>query len=413
MYRLEQLFSTFEYVTTNISGSHIAYATMWGAKVSIFGDYAEAQVEDYANAPFYVAYPHLLQPAIEAVSDKVTRQHFPEFFVDHPKHAVERVEWGEYQVGADNRLSPRELRKAFGWGLAGRTKQKAFHFAVPIARKLLPADVKDSLYGWLHPEFGRKLAIEREAKRINEVPAYQQGTTSVLGAELTFIHGASCAYQLRSLFGNEVYKFSTTKECPTIIDGGANIGMASIYFARLFPKARVLAFEADPAICKVLQKNLQSFKACNVEVHEAALWIDDQGVAFEADGGDAGRVVAGDHVQAVRVPSKRLRDLLDEPIDLLKLDVEGAELDMLLDCADALENVERIFVEYHSSFDKPQRMHELITLLNSAGFRLHIHSPSPAMQPLTYRPVPHGYDLLLEIFAFRKEFPTLIRSLAR
>lgn len=402
LYRLEALFSAFEFVTSNTVGSHIAYASLWGAKVSIFGSYAALRKEDYCNTPFYQQFPHLLQPAIEAMSESVIRQHFPCLFVEHPKIAEQRIEWAEFQVGVENKLSPREMRKAFEWTLPRRTASRAYAFAAPIAEQLLPEAIKRPLRKRIYPQLAFQAELEREVQRLSLLPEYQDGSTSILGSDITFPSGPSCAYQLKSIFRQEIYKFNTLNSNPVIIDGGANIGLASIYFARNLPNARILAFEADEKICRFFRQNLLSFGLSSVEVNPTALWTDDRGVAFAPEGGDAGKIVFENSSDARLIPSVRLRDLLHEPIDLLKLDVEGAEVDLLLDCADVLHNVERIFVEYHACFGKVQRLNELIDLLSISGFRLHVLSPIPAAQPFVYRPVRFGYDLFLEIFAVRE-----------
>ncbi len=46
------------------------------------------------------------------------------------------------------------------------------------------------------------------------------------------------------------------------------------------------------------------------------------------------------------VGAVRLRDLLTEPVDLLKMDIEGAAVDVLMDCADRLLLIKRLVVEY-------------------------------------------------------------------
>ena len=48
----------------------------------------------------------------------------------------------------------------------------------------------------------------------------------------------------------------------------------------------------------------------------------------------------------------RLKDLLDDDIDFLKIDIEGAEYAVLKDCSDDLTNVKNLFVEYHGTYQK-------------------------------------------------------------
>lgn len=131
--KLQSLFSTFEYVTTNGLGSHIAYAATFGAKVSLYGPYPEDRAEDYAADPFFAYNPHLLEPALRNRSEEVMRQHYPELFC-HPLEATERVEWGRHQVGNDNRVSPAEMRALFCW--------RARDLAVSRVRAAIPEPIK-------------------------------------------------------------------------------------------------------------------------------------------------------------------------------------------------------------------------------------------------------------------------------
>ncbi|MCS7077540.1 MAG: hypothetical protein NZ455_12560, partial [Bacteroidia bacterium] len=69
LFRLQYLMNRFEYVTTNAFGSHIAYAAYFGAKVSIYGSYAEFKEEDFRHDPFYSKNPKLLAVALNLTSE--------------------------------------------------------------------------------------------------------------------------------------------------------------------------------------------------------------------------------------------------------------------------------------------------------------------------------------------------------
>ncbi|MDX1929812.1 MAG: FkbM family methyltransferase [Pirellulaceae bacterium] len=398
--RMATLFGKFEYMVTNGHGSHIPYSAYFGSKPSVL-NYCEPRAKDRSNTPFYVENPELLAPTIDALSKENYCSTFDFLIRDDPRDASLLQDWAACQIGADNRLSPPDLREAFGWTFTRRVASRGYKIAAPIAEEWLPESLKRPLKKRLYPQLAFQQDLEVEAKRIAQLPAYQEGSTFILGPKLMFPSGPSCAYQLKSIFGQEVYKFKTINSKPRIIDGGANIGLASIYFSRNFPNATIHAFEADPSICEFLRQNLQSFTANNVEVIQAALWTDNHGVSFASEGSDAGKIVVEDSARTQRVPSIRLKDLLQDPVDLLKLDVEGAEVDLLIDSAELLQNVERVFVEYHSDFGKPQRLEQLLSVLAKSNFRVHVHSPSPAKEPFMFRPVKYGFDLLLEIFAFR------------
>jgi hypothetical protein len=102
------------------------------------------------------------------------------------------------------------------------------------------------------------------------------------------------------------------------------------------------------------------------------------------------------------VPTCRLRDYLTQRVDLLRLDIEGAEVDVLLDCADLLGQVRNLAVDYHSLFKRPQRLDELVALLTRAGFRLDFRVTSQSESPFLYRSLRGVVEFQLHIFAFRE-----------
>ena len=175
-----------------------------------------------------------------------------------------------------------------------------------------------------------------------------------------------------------------------------------LFFKRSYPKSRILAFEPDPAIFEVLAENCKSYQWENVELIPKALWTAEGVVRFDRAGADAGRIVAQTNsLQAVDVCACRLKDYLDQEVDLLKLDLEGSELPVLVDCARMLANVQKIIVEYHSFRDQPQELHLLIQVLHDAGFRLHVNPGLVSPQPLWWRQVTHGMDMRLHLYGFR------------
>jgi FkbM family methyltransferase len=245
--------------------------------------------------------------------------------------------------------------------------------------------------------------LYREFHRLLKAPDRQRGVTHLLGKnEMSYIDGLACARQHLVIFKQGLYAMSARDDA-RILDAGANIGMASLYFKANFPHARITAFEPDPMIADVLQKNLNAFGygygPDKIEVVRAAV-SDHTGImAFASDGADGGHLSANGE-RSVRVV--RMRDWLNEPIDLLKLDIEGAEFDVLTDCADLLSNVSKLFVEYHSFAAQPQKLSELLAILRDAGFRVHIQTDYCAASPMLDAIVDNRMDLRLNIFATRQ-----------
>lgn len=240
-------------------------------------------------------------------------------------------------------------------------------------------------------------------RKLWHTPRYKPVTTNILGSELQLVDAASFRSMYKEIFEREIYYFTTYSDTPTIIDCGANIGLSVIYFKRLFPKGHIIAFEPDPVIFAVLEKNLQNFGVHDVELHAQALWSADTELIFAVEGSTGGRVQIIDKSNSsLKVPAARLRPYLQQPVDFLKIDIEGAETEVLQDCADLLSGVQRLFVEYHSFRDQRQRLPELLTVLQNAGFRYYMESTGvSSVQPFQRIEEWIQMDLQLNIFAWQ------------
>ncbi|HKZ65867.1 MAG TPA: hypothetical protein VJ111_05915, partial [Chitinophagaceae bacterium] len=77
--------------------------------------------------------------------------------------------------------------------------------------------------------------------------------TSTFRGHTLYVHDyASFRLGKNEMFKEKVYKFTSSKKNPYIIDCGSNIGMSILYFKSLYPEARILGFEADPYIFSFL-----------------------------------------------------------------------------------------------------------------------------------------------------------------
>jgi hypothetical protein len=112
--RLAAILSAFEYVTTNGFGSQIAYAAYYGAKVSVFGPYANFSRDRMALVDIIRTFPDLLDQAVYLCSEDALLKHYPFLFVN-PDEAQVLQEWGAREIGEPCRASPEELARLFGW----------------------------------------------------------------------------------------------------------------------------------------------------------------------------------------------------------------------------------------------------------------------------------------------------------
>jgi len=389
--RVQSLMCSFEFMTTNSFGSQLAYAAYFGAKPSVYGPYARLQPEDFKQDQLYAYHPRLLAPAIQTISEEQLRRNCPQLFC-HPREAKADVEWGRFEVGESNKVSPRKLRSLFGWDLPARVRRS-------LKSKTL-SSVKHRALMYFRPSLAQ---VERERERLLAMPRHQPTCTTLLGPRLEVPDPPSFYWKKCLLFDRELYRFNSAVNAPRILDCGAGIGLNVCYFKKLYPESEITAFEPDPGAYEVLLRNCEAWGAKDVRLIPKAVWTCETTRTFARQDTFAGRFserATGDNILQ-EVQTCRLRDYLTQTIDLLRLNIEGAEVDVLLDCADLLGQVQNLIVDFHSVFEKPQRLDTLMGLLTKAGFRMHFRADSDSSSPLLFRTVNGGIDSKLQIFAFR------------
>lgn len=228
-------------------------------------------------------------------------------------------------------------------------------------------------------------------------------TTTFRGKTLHVHDHASFKLGRKELFRAEAYKFISTKPAPLIIDCGSNIGMSILYFKSLYPGAKIIGFEADPYIFSFLEKNIQSCNLKDVTVLNRAVWdADDETLSFLAEGGAGGRLQErSGQFNYIDVKTTRLKNYLNEEIDFLKIDIEGAEHKVIADCADEFKFVKNLFIEYHSMENREQNLHQILEIVHKAGFRYHIKEAYTTPFPFVKRRLNIGMDMQLNIFCYR------------
>jgi hypothetical protein len=133
--RLAILFSTYEYVTTNDFGSHVPYAGYFGAKVSVVGPRVQWDKINASASTFYKNCPECAD-IMRRVKSVDVFKNYAEFCVD-PLAANEAVEWARWQLGEENRRSPKEVLELFKWGWSSAMGYRAMILAKGLARRAL------------------------------------------------------------------------------------------------------------------------------------------------------------------------------------------------------------------------------------------------------------------------------------
>lgn len=164
--------------------------------------------------------------------------------------------------------------------------------------------------------------------------------------------GTSDAPTFQQIFLNTRYEMDLPYPPKTIIDGGANVGFASVFFANKYPKAEVLAVEPDSSNFELVEKNTQAFS--NIKTIKSAIWgkttslriknPDFEKWAFEVE---ETNTEADGAFQAYSI-----NDLIThmgwKSVDFLKLDIEGSEMNVFASGYESwLPKVKVLIVELH------------------------------------------------------------------
>ena len=252
----------------------------------------------------------------------------------------------------------------------------------------------------LQPSYRKEYFV---LQRLKAFPRHTKTTASLLNMEIQLVDAASFLFQYKEIFQKQIYQFPAQTSAPRIIDCGANIGLSVIYFKRLYPESRIIAFEPDPSIFAVLEQNIKQCGYADIELINKAVWTEETTLEFLPDGSDGGRMVQMSAERPrIQVPTARMKDYLNEPVDFLKIDIEGAETEVLQSCQDELFNVRYLFIEYHSFANEKQTLLTIMQILYAAGFRVYIHSHNVSRQPFETRKIMSGMDMQLNLFAYRE-----------
>lgn len=245
--------------------------------------------------------------------------------------------------------------------------------------------------------------IQKLLEEAHLYPRYQKHRFTYKGMHFTVTDFISVAYQLKEYFVDERMKFTSDAASPVIIDCGSNVGVSVIYFKNRYPNASILAFEPDAKVASCFKENIRQNNIENIALYEKAVWINNDHIEFGAEGADGGSVFHNGN--KIQVPAIRLKEVLEQhtQIDLLKIDIEGAEGKVLQDCADELHKVNHLFLEYHSWKSEKQELDKILSLLTEKGFRYQIHSIGEQIRhPFTDK-TSHAMDVQLDIYAINEK----------
>jgi FkbM family methyltransferase len=212
---------------------------------------------------------------------------------------------------------------------------------------------------WFRQSLRRRLRGKAVRRKGGEASLYGYGIRMHYPDELIWLN------QILEIYGSDCYEVHKLPEVCRVIDGGANIGAFSLYVKWRRPQAEIVAIEPSALNLKFLYQNFGINNAGDINVVPAALGSSRGDTKLSAAASDAIRAGAD---SGEVVSSVRLEDIIQEPVDLLKLDIEGSEFDVVCTAGDILKKVHRVVIEYHLYPGDRSKIPEILVALRDQSF---------------------------------------------
>jgi len=238
-------------------------------------------------------------------------------------------------------------------------------------------------------------------KYLKHLPPNKMHSHRLFGHPTFFYGGPEYLHGLNEIFIGDIYK-QQLPENAYILDCGAHIGLSVIYLKNICPTANIVAFEPDEQNYLLLKKNIASHHL-NISARQQAVWIEDTDLQFLQEGNMSSKITSNS-INTKIVEAIRLKNLISQKVDFLKLDIEGAEYEVIKDIAENLYQVSKMFVEYHGTFAQNIELLEIFEIISNAGFNFYIKEAAVNYpEPFLRKQKNQGYDVQLNIFCFRGE----------
>jgi FkbM family methyltransferase len=246
-------------------------------------------------------------------------------------------------------------------------------------------------------------ALLRFHRQLRRVPRFTRAQVTFAGRPIQLCDGPSFLSAWDEIFVNRAYEVPVKSGArPCLVDAGANIGLAALFWKWRYGHFRYLGFEPDPEVAACGRENLRVWEI-EGEIIEVAVAGEDGERWFQSDGADGGSLARdyksgpGD-LPLVKV--KRLSPFLPAEVDLLKIDIEGAEGEVLQEIGSSLARVRALFVEWHSKPGQPG-LGAAMAQLEAAGFDCYLQDAAGPRQPYLATPLINNFSQQIHLHAVR------------
>lgn len=223
--------------------------------------------------------------------------------------------------------------------------------------------------------FGLRATIEIAAQKILCYKIYRIHIKG-LSNSIAFRVGTDDLTVLRQLFGDNELNISLENEPRTILDAGGNVGYAALYFHRRYPWAQIYSIEPESSNIEIFKMNCAKYD--QIHLIEGGLWPRSTYLKISNPDSrkDGFRVEEYkeyiDHGIKAYTVNQILNMFNIEQVDLLKVDIEGAEKELFSENVDQwLPQVKVVMIELHDRF-KPGCKESVYNALSSRTTRTDI-----------------------------------------
>lgn len=190
----------------------------------------------------------------------------------------------------------------------------------------------------------------------------------LLGKHIEVDYYPDFVSQFVEIFVHFIYYFPIHKKMISIIDCGSNIGVSVLFFKIFYPNSKIIAFEPDPHAYSLLVNNVKKNNLKGVTCINAAIGSKKGKISFYTQHEDAQtRSVANSAInfsssnEKITVDSLVLDKYIDNPVEILKMDIEGVEAEVLAGLKN-INKIAHIALEFHN-YEHLQGKNSLSTIL--------------------------------------------------
>jgi len=237
--------------------------------------------------------------------------------------------------------------------------------------------IKKVFYHAVRSFFGSSDQKEKHRALLKILLTTPKEKLQFLDFTIYFSNFSSVTFLLEEIFLEEHYKISLPEKNLIIFDCGSNIGLSCLFFKTHFPNAQITCFEPNPHSFYYLQRNVSANRLDKVTCVEKALGASREKVSFFIDekhptslaNSTLATRMTGSKIE---IQQQQLSSFLKHRVNLVKIDIEGAEYDVLLDLekTKTIHLVDHFIIEFHRNIGEKHSLEEFINILERNQFRV-------------------------------------------